>query len=70
MKREAEDSVFTFVVRLWREPTSPRGEDWEWRGEVREVRSAQTRYFRRIRGLVRAVMEMISPPKEPPRPQG
>ncbi|HUE96979.1 MAG TPA: hypothetical protein VMN39_09980 [Longimicrobiaceae bacterium] len=68
--KPAEGWVFTFVVRLWREPTSSAGEDWEWRGEVREVTSAQAVYFRRLRGLVRAVTQLISRADEPPRPRG
>jgi hypothetical protein len=39
-----------FTLRLWQEALS--GEEWEWRGEVKNTRTGELRYFRDWQALV------------------
>lgn len=48
--------TFTFVVRIWREPATAAGEQSEYRGEVKDVVSGETRNFRLLDGLVAALL--------------
>lgn len=52
--------TFTFVVRIWREPATVAAEMAEYRGEVKDVITGETRSFRLLDGLhavLRAFME-------------
>ena len=51
-------TVHTFIVRLWREPVGEESGAWEWRGEVRDAITAERRFFRRLRGMIRVIAEM------------
>ncbi len=47
----------TFVVRLWPEPSVTEEGGFEWRGEIRHVTTGETRYFRRLSGLLAVLTE-------------
>jgi hypothetical protein len=53
----------SFIVRIWREDLG-NGRS-EWRGQVQNVLSHQTRYFRDWPTLVVCFLEMLT---EPPTP--
>lgn len=59
MSRTEPRRVRTFVVRLWREPMGSGNGAWEWRGEVRDALTEDRRFFRRLRGIVRALAGML-----------
>lgn len=48
-----------FTVRLWQEEIQPGL--WEWRGQVQQVQTGETRYFRTRRQLLALLLEMLPP---------
>ena len=51
--------AFTCVVRIWREPATVAGEQPEYRGEIKDVMSGETRYFRLMDGLIASILAFI-----------
>jgi hypothetical protein len=47
------------TVRLWQEEIRPAV--WEWRGQVRQVQTGETRYFR-THGQLLALLQELLPP--------
>jgi hypothetical protein len=70
MSRDPEDDVRVLVVRAWREPARGGESPWELRGEVRDPLTSHTRYFRRVDGLLRVMLEMLGAEDPGPRRPG
>lgn len=48
-----------FTIRLWQEEI--QANMWEWRGQVQEVQTGETRYFRTRRQLLALLQELLPP---------
>lgn len=48
-----------FTVRLWQEEIQPG--QWEWRGQVQQVQTGETRYFRTRHQLLTLLQELLPP---------
>jgi hypothetical protein len=67
VSRDPEDDVRVLVVRAWRELARDGESPWELRGEVRDPLTSHTCYFRRVDGLLRAMLEMLGADDPDPR---
>ena len=51
-----------FTLRLWQEVLD--GEEWEWRGEIKNTSTGELRYFRDWHALVHLLPKLLSEPSE------
>jgi hypothetical protein len=59
MLRDPPLRPHTLIIRVWPEPRELEGRDGEWRGEVRQVSTGETVFFRGLDALCPLVRRMI-----------